>query len=666
MIAVDIETFDPGLRELGDGSCRGDGYILCVGMHGDSVSRVFDFSYKQEREECERLLRSDEPKVFHNGVYDLAWLCCGYGIEVNGTLHDTMTRAVFIDEYQDLDLDSCCRKMGLPGKNKDETIEAWYDSWKEDMKVAARAFKKNGTNSENELWTGEGVWKMTADEISLLVSGDWKKDLWANVPVIWGDPEGRRLMKKYNLQDCVATYNLFKAQEPFMEPYRDAYQVECDLYPLILKMKKTGVRIDVKKLEELTAMVDKDCSQAEQKLRDMYGITGEMIASPKQLGLRLNSMGIHSPIVSAKTGAESFSADALARISHPVVEAIGEYKNYAALRDKYLHGSLNTSLVGERIHCTFSPNKREDGGTVTGRFACSKPNLQNIPARDKAYGHHYAQDMRALFIPEEGCMMGAMDYSQIEYLLLAHFAVGPQAEWFREQANSGVDFHTVAMQATGIPSRTVVKTFNYGVIYGMGWQTAMEKNYTLFEKLAAEHGTDIETFTKNTYNDYHKRLPVIRETMQWCQNLAKQQGYVTTLGGRREHRPKAMYDPKTGKINDFIYKMLNKLIQGTAADVLKYALRTAFKAGVFDVLTMHITVHDENVVSIPFDKHGTEAAVELQRIMNESFKDQLLVPMKACAEVGPNWGYWSGDIWEEMKRGNFDPLLFKKDYRETH
>jgi DNA polymerase-1 len=430
-------------------------------------------------------------------------------------------------------------------------------------------------------------------------------------------------------------------------------------------MKKHGVRIDVEAMNELTERVDADVRKAEQKLIDTYGITGDIIASSKQLGARLNELGIHSP-VRTKAGAESWSADAMSRIHHPVVPMIEEYKNYVAVRDKYLHGSLASSVIGDRIHCTFSPNKREEGGTVTGRFACSKPNLQNIPARSKAFGTNYGQDMRALFLPEEGCMIGAFDYSQIEYLLLAHYARGPQAPWFREQANAGVDFHTVAMQATGIPTRQVVKTFNYGVIYGMGWRTAMEKNYMLFEKLAKEHGETIETFTQDIYNSYHAKLPVIRETMEYVQNIAKMQGYVTTLGGRREHKPKPQFDPMTRRINDFIYKMLNKLIQGSAADVLKYALRTAYKAGVFDVLTMHITVHDENVVSIPFNKIGTEAAVELQNIMNNSFKDVLLVPMKACAEVGPNWGYWSGDIWEQMKLGNFDPALFNKDYKETH
>ena len=112
--------------------------------------------------------------------------------------------------------------------------------------------------------------------------------------------------------------------------------------------------------------------------------------------------------------------------------------------------------------------------------------------------------------------------------------------------------------------------------------------------------------------------------------------------------------------------MLNKLIQGSAADILKFALLTAWDAGVFDVLKMHLTVHDENVVSVPFNKIGTEACVELKRIMDMSFHDVLKVPMKAACELGPNWGYWSGDIFAEMQKGNFDPAFFKKDYKETH
>lgn len=632
LIAVDVETYDPDLHVYGDGSCCDDtdkhgatSRLLCVGTFDGTNSKAY-FPFTNEWPEFAELM-SDESidKVFHNGIYDLSWLVCGYDINPRGYLHDTMTRMTYIDEYADLSLDACCKRFKVPGKNKDETIELWYETHRE-----ALGLKK-------------------------------KDNLWKHAGMLWDySKEFRDNMIRYNLQDCKATWYLYQAQESSIAKVYDAYMVDVKLTPLVIAMKKNGVRMDTKALYKLTDEVQADWNKSASMLETTYGITPEIIASSKKLGTKLNSMGIHSP-VRTKTGNESWGVDAMRRIQHPVVAAIQEFKNYDAILHKFLHGSLTDSILHDgRIHCTFSPNKREDGGTVTGRFACAKPNLQQIPARDKEFGHSYGQAMRSLFLPEEGCMLGAFDYSQIEYLLLAHYAQGPQAEWFREQANAGVDFHTVAMNMTGIPSRQVVKTFNYGVIYGMGMYTAMTKNYLLFEKLANEHGMDIETFTKNTYDTYHKKLPVIRDTMQVVQTAAKLQGYVRTIGGRYQHKPKPVFDPATGKVNDFIYKMLNKLIQGSAADILKWSLLKSYEDGLFNVLTMHITVHDENVVSIPFNKEGTEAAVQFKRNMDMSFHDKLLVPMKACAEVGPNWGYWDHDIWDEMTSGVFNPDAFNR------
>ena len=636
LLAVDIETFDPNLKTHGDGSCRDsdspdddDSCILCVGTYDGEKAKVY-MPFTPEWSEFEEFM-SDENinKIFHNGIYDLAWLVCGYDVVVKGLCHDTMTRMTYIDEYADLDLDSCCKYFKVQGKNKLDTIEAWYEQHKEQV-----------------IYTGE-----------ILGCKIKKTDsLWAHSLFLWNSwKEFRDQMIVYNLQDCRATYNLYFAQESKIQKVYDAYMVDVRLTPLIIQMKKRGVLIDKNAMSKLTADIQTDIDEKKKVLEGVYGITLDMIGSSKQLGKRLNEMGIHSPVLT-KTGAESWGADAMARLMHnPVIPLIEEVKGYMKLLSTYMNGGMGQAILSDgRIHCTFSPNKREDGGTVTGRFACSKPNLQQIPARDKHFGHSYGQAMRSIFIPEEGCMMSALDYSQIEYLLLGHFAQGPQAEWFREQANAGIDFHTVAMQATGIPERTVVKTFNYGVIYGMGWKTAMEKNYVLFEKLAIKEGKSIEQFTQDTYNNYHARLPVIRDTMKVVQNIAKMQGYVMTIGGRYQHKPKSQYDPATGKINDFIYKMLNKLIQGSAADILKFALLEAWDAGIFDVLKMHLTVHDENVVSVPYNKIGTEANGELKRIMDMSFHSQLKVPMKAACELGPNWGYWDHDIWDDMQKGIFN------------
>lgn len=684
LIALDIETYDPNLHELGDGSIRKDGRILCCGAHGDGISKVFDFDNPNDIQELRDILKDPSiDKIYHNGIgYDLPWLYCGYDMVIKGVQHDTMTRAALIDEYQPLGLDDCCRKLGLRGKNKDETIEAWYEKWQAQMKLVAKSFKKYGVSDNNEVTvpikdeeTKKVVdfqtWKLSAAEVEALVTDSYKKDVWANALVIWADPVGREMMKKYNLQDCVATFNLFKAQEKLIEPLHNVYEMECKLVPILLDMKKRGIRVDEKRMTELAAKVQEKADEQERKLIDMYGVTGEMIASGKKLGARLNEMGIHSPIKTA-TGAESWAEGALVRIHHPVIPMIQEYKNYDSILNKYLRGSLSRTVINGRIHCTFLPMLRDKesgvggGGTVTGRFSCKAPNLQQIPARNKGHGQDFSQDMRSLFLPEEGKMIAALDYSQIEAVLLGHYAQGQQAAWFREQLKAGADLHNIVMGMTGITYRPVVKTFNYGCIYGMGWKTAMEKNYTLFEKLAAEEGLDIETFTKDIYYNYHKKFPVIKDTMEWCQNIAKAQGYIDTMGGRRQHKPKPAYDPATGKINDFIYKMLNKLIQGTAADILKTALINAYEAGIYDVLDLHLLVHDEQVVSVPFTKEGCEATVELQQTMANVYKDQLLVPIKAECELGPNWGYWSSRIYKDMQNGIFNQAEFNADYRETH
>ena len=662
LIAMDVETYGNYLTDP-------DARILCCGAHGDGIHKVFDFDDpNQVKECCDIVADPNIDIIWHNCLFDNGWFHDKYNTVPRGIIHDTMTRAALIDERQSMGLDDNCKRMGVKGKNKSETIEAWFEDWQNTMKGCAKGLKKGLITDDNQvLNTDDGeTYQLSDAELERLISGKWKGNVWDNSLMLWQEaPEFKQKMMEYNQQDCVATYELYFAQEKFMGPVQHVYELECKLIPILLRMKKVGIRFDQKRAGELIEKVAAKEQEVEKKLFDTYGITGEMINSTKQLGVRMNEMGIESP-VRTKTGAQSWAEGALVRIHHPVTPLIFEYKNYHAILSKFLLGSLSKSVVNGRIHCTFLPMLREEGGTVTGRFSCRDPNLQQIPARNKGHGEDFSQDMRSLFLPEEGMMLAAMDYIQIEAVLLAHFAQGPQAEWFREQMRAGADLHNIVMGMTGITYRPVVKTFNYGCIYGMGWQTAMEKNYVLFEKLARSEGKDIESFTKEIYYNYHKKFPVVKDTMAWAQNIARANGYIDTMGGRRLHKPTAQYDQVTGKINDYLYKMLNKLIQGTAADILKQALITADEAGIYDVLTLHLLVHDEQVNSVPFTKEGTEAAVELQHIMGNVYKEQLLVPIKAECELGPNWGYWSSRIYKDMQQGIFNPAEFEADYKETH
>ena len=643
IIAVDVETYDPNLKTRGDGALRSfpnswdydESQLLMCAWHDGERGKCC-YPYTDDWEQLKRMLADPSvDKVFHNGVYDLSWLQLGAGLEVKGNIHDTMTRAAYIDEYQDLNLDACCNALGVAGKNKGDTIEAWYKEHIEDVRSVCRFHSRTFRASD-------ALWKHTA--------------------FLLENFEAFRIrMEEYNMQDVIATWNLYWAQEPLMQPVYSAYMVDVQLTPLIIEMKKTGVLIDRERMRVLTHKVSEDYAATLRELADTYGIEEEELLSPKKLGERLNQMGLHSPVRTAK-GAESWAVGALNRVHHPVVRLIQEARGYSKLLGTYLEGSLKDAVMSDsRIHCTFTPNKRDDGGTVTGRFSCSKPNLQQIPSRDKATGHSYGQDMRRLFLPEEGCMMAALDYSQIEYLLLAHYAVGKQAEWLREQAISGVDFHDTAMKMTGIPSRKVVKAFNYGVIYGMGWKTAMQNNYVLFEAAAMERKESIEKYSRDVYNSYHARLPVIKDTMEHVQREAKRKGYVTTFAGRRLHCPKPRWDSERGEWNDGMYKMLNKLIQGSAADILKKAmLEIAGAMGPCDrgqiigAGWLHLTVHDELVFSMPYGyESGVRETQRLIDIMEGAYREELKVPMKVDCEVGPDWGYWKPDIWEEMKDGKF-------------
>ena len=662
LIAMDVETYGNYLTDT-------DARILCCGAHGEGIHKVFDFDDpNQVKECCDIVADPNIDIIWHNCLFDNGWFHDKYNTVPRGIIHDTMTRAALIDERQSMGLDDNCKRMGVKGKNKSETIEAWFEDWQNTMKGCAKGLKKGLITDDNQVLNTEDgeTYQLSDAELECLISGKWKSSVWDNSLLLWQEaPEFKQKMMEYNQQDCVATYELYLAQEKFMKPVQHVYELECKLIPILLRMKKVGIRFDQKRAGELIEKVAAKEQEVEKKLFDIYGITGEMINSPKQLGVRMNEMGIESP-VRTKTGNQSWAEGALVRIHHPVTPLIFEYKNYHAILSKFLLGSLSKSVVNGRIHCTFLPMLREEGGTVTGRFSCRDPNLQQIPARNKGHGEDFSQDMRSLFLPEEGMMLAAMDYSQIEAVLLAHFAQGQQAEWFRNQMRAGADLHNIVMGMTGITYRPVVKTFNYGCIYGMGWQTAMEKNYVLFEKLASGEGKDIESFTKEIYYNYHNKFPVVKDTMAWAQDVARTYGYVDTMGGRRLHKPTPQYDPVTGKINDYLYKMLNKLIQGTAADILKQALITADEAGIYDVLTLHLLVHDEQVNSVPFTKEGTEAAVELQHIMGNVYKEQLLVPIKAECELGPNWGYWSDRIYKDMQQGIFNPAEFEADYKETH
>ncbi|QGH72171.1 MAG: DNA polymerase [Caudovirales sp. ctOwN3] len=268
----------------------------------------------------------------------------------------------------------------------------------------------------------------------------------------------------------------------------------------------------------------------------------------------------------------------------------------------------------------------------------SNPNLQNIPARDEEIGPL----VRSLFLPDEGEIVSAQDWSQIEFRLLTHYGVGKGAELARSmyRENPDMDFHTLASEITGVP-RKQAKGISFGLIYGMS------RN-----KLAAELGLSSQE-AEQIFGLYHEKLPFVRETYNLAAKRASARGYVKTLLGRRArfnmwepakfgHGEEPIMDRELAVSNwgqvqrAYSYKALNRVLQGSAADILKMAMVRMVEEGVTGILGVPLmTVHDELVWSVPNTKEGLEAIDEAGRIMC-SF--DLKIPLAIDDERGENWG----------------------------
>jgi DNA polymerase I-like protein with 3'-5' exonuclease and polymerase domains len=278
--------------------------------------------------------------------------------------------------------------------------------------------------------------------------------------------------------------------------------------------------------------------------------------------------------------------------------------------------------------------RSDQGGTVTGRFSYSNPNLQQIPARHGILGPL----IRSIFIPEKDCEWGIFDYSQQEPRLVVHYANKngfPGAGKFLDsyQKDNNTDFHTMVSEIADIP-RKQAKTINLGLFYGMGKG-----------KLMSELGVNIEEATE-LLQSYHERVPFVKKLTYDTQGIASKNGFLTTIQGRRcrfdlweselewgkkalpEEEAEREYGKKTKK-RARTYKALNKLIQGSAADQIKTAMVHLHREG----YVSHIQVHDELDFSVASDADKAK----IKEIM-ETCLPKLEVPSKVDVECGDNWG----------------------------
>jgi len=332
-----------------------------------------------------------------------------------------------------------------------------------------------------------------------------------------------------------------------------------------------------------------------------------------------------------KTEAPSFTKNFLQEHKHPVVNMIAKAREINKAHTTFIDSILRYEHKG-RIHAEINQLRNAGGGTVTGRFSYQNPNLQQIPARNKDLG----PKIRSLFIPEEGCKWGCFDYNQQEPRLVVHYAslyklpsVYEVVDSYKEDSTS--DFHQTVADMAEIP-RSQAKVINLGLFYGMGKA-----------KLQAELGVTKEK-AEDLFHTYHGRVPFVKQLMEKASNRAQDRGQIRTLLGRlcRFHlwepnsfgmhkamtHEDALKEHGPGIRRAYTYKALNKLIQGSAADMTKKSMLELYKEGIIP----HIQIHDELDLSI----REEDEVKKIIEIMENAVT--LEVPNKVDYEFGSNWG----------------------------
>lgn len=398
-------------------------------------------------------------------------------------------------------------------------------------------------------------------------------------------------------------------------------RVERPLIPVITKMEKKGVLIDVPTLRHLSTEFATHMTTLEQDVMQLSGISFN-IASPKQLGeVLFDNLGLPGG-TKLKSGAYSTSADVLEDLvtaGHTIAEKILAYRQYAKLKSTYTDTlPLEIHPKTHRIHTTFSMV-----GTTTGRLSSSKPNVQNIPIRTEA-----GNQIRKAFIAPPGKMLISADYSQIELRLLAHMANIPQ---LKEAFAEGQDIHTatasqmfhVPLQEVDSTLRRKAKAINFGIIYGIS-AFGLSKQLGISRK---EAGDFIDL--------YFTKYPAIQTYMQTCKDFLASHGYVKTLWGRKCFIPD-IYTKNPAAKSFAERAAINAPLQGTAADIIKHAMiqLDAKLTAIYPDASLILQIHDELIVETP-ESQVQEVAALTKQIMEHTA--HLTLPLIVDVGIGKSW-----------------------------
>ncbi|MNJ07241.1 DNA polymerase I [compost metagenome] len=606
-IALDTETWDPQLLEAGPGWARGVGHILGISVATDCGYKGY-FPMRHESGNLdpqmvlkwaqEQLGRQHQVKVGVNLTYDIGWLQ-QEGVYVKGLAYDCGFAEALLDETARQDLET----MGQ---------------------------KHLGMGKESNL-----MYKWLADAYGGKPDGSQRANMY-RCPVELAGP--------YAEEDAVLPLKIIKKQwtQLMEQGMLDVFLMECKLMPLMIAMRFNGVRVD---LDKARLLEDELGEAAEIKLAELRAQCGFTVGvnSGIQLAKAFDKFGYEYPLTA--DGNPSFTQEFLKTCTHKLGAHIIETRELIKMRSTFVRGYILNKNVNGRLYGVFRQMKSEGGGTVSGRFSSSDPNLQNIPIRTKLGAR-----IRECFVPEVGHTWKSLDLSSIEYRILAHFAVGTGAEEVRRayQRDPHLDFHQLVCdminELTGIGiTRKSTKTINFGLLYGMG-----------LDKLAASLMVPKDN-AESMLNAYFDAQPYTKQTLEHYSAQANREGFVSTFMGRRARfeswvparrggrdmkplryqQAVEAYGPNLQRVG--LHKAVNRVLQGSAADCLKAAMLQYWEAGLFDAMPMLLTCHDENGFSYDGSKIHQEALREARHQMENPFGG-LRVPLISSCDSGPSWG----------------------------
>lgn len=649
LVGLDCETYDNLLKTRGYSWKYNEGYILntalyyedtdevkvIAGLHNENCPFTREHRVAYNKEIIDLLKDPDVSIVGANLQYDIGWLLYEYGMttyDIKCSFIDVLQAEAILNEFDTHSLDEVSWKYLQYGKTKDR-IEDWV---------------KENVSSKGDFrqYLKDAPWDLLCE----YVTGDAK-----NPVKVW--KKQLEILKKQGLCercklefDCILpTLQMTMNGMPF-----DDEQRKKNLEELILIRDKVakefsekyGVpNFNVNSSAKIAEICDKHNVPYKCKIT-LKGYNGKTFSDYKETDAAFaRAKKLVSEFRFVKSVPVAYVPSKMAERTVELLQEEGfilncspnvDKKFFSSQRDNYevialiadwkLANGIISKILGDKYTRFICPDGKirpqfKITDSTSFRYSSVMPNFQQIPSKGslktKDGEYSFPAHIRTLVKSPKGCVFGKIDYGQIEYRLICNIACGKAGEEVRAEymKNPKLDFHQFVVDLTGL-SRKYAKNMSFGVSFGMG-----------LKSMAESFGWTMEQATEIS-EQYHEYMPFVQPTLELVGDVAKQRGYIKTVGGSHARLP----NPNKS------YTMLNRYTQGSGAECLKKAITTAYKEGIWERLKVANTVHDElNVPYTPVSKEGVLDLYRLAEIMRTVYNDKLRIPLEAEPEYGADW-----------------------------